>query len=137
MPVVASSCFSFIRGPVLGLSLLANIPVESLFFFPSIFQILCKVQFDLHLGLPDPISALPDCISVFFRGHAYLLPLLSHFLDLTCMPLLSHAGFQPHLLDFIWWGLERCRVLRRVLLKSASSAPFFCSKENFPGDHVQ
>ena len=65
------------RYTLLCLPLLPTVSKES---FLDIFHIVCQVQLHLHLGFPDPISACPDGIPVFFPGHPSLLPLPILFL---------------------------------------------------------
>ena len=71
------------------------------------FYIPQQIQFHLYLGFPNPISACPDRITVFFPSHPSLFPLpISSFfsLSLTNRSLLSHASFLSSLLDFLCWG---------------------------------
>lgn len=85
LSIVGSSPFSFFQRDwaLLGLSLLIDAPVEPLL----IFHICCRVQFHLHLGFPDPISACLDCISVFFLGCTFLLLLPVHALLIPLLDL--------------------------------------------------
>ena len=62
---------------LLGLSALNGVPVEPLLVTVHIPH---QVQFYLHFGFLDPISAHLDSIPVFFSGNMCLLPLPVHFL---------------------------------------------------------
>ena len=71
MSVVAVILFPLIRGSVLSFACIFPISVAAEPFL-VIFHIPHQVQFHLHLGFPDPISAHLDSIPVLFPGHTPL-----------------------------------------------------------------
>lgn len=85
-PSVCCSLLSLLiyqRGTLFSLSLLANVPIETLFVifqFSSKFNQVQFHQVQLHLGFPDHTSVCPYSIPVLFSGHPSLLPLSVLFL---------------------------------------------------------
>ena len=102
------------------------VSVES---FLVIFHIPCQVQFYVHTGFLDPISARPNSIPMFFPGHPSLLPLLY-----ISFLFLSPAGFLPPLLML---GDRELLCSQKCVLKELS--PLFHSlvPDGFPGDPIQ
>ena len=64
-------------------------PLQIPFYVPRL------IQFHLHLGFPDSISAHLDGILIFFLGHLFHLPLLLPFHHPVLLLLLHLLSF-PH-----------------------------------------
>ena len=78
LPIISSFPVLFIELiQVFDLPFHADVPVEALFL---ILCILCQVQLQLHLGLPDPIPTQPSSVPLLVPGYLSLLPLPVHFL---------------------------------------------------------
>lgn len=126
--VEASFPFSCSTGGTLsiGLSLLTNIPAESLFVI-FLFFIFCQMQFYLCLGFPNPISECSHGNPVLFPGDASLLPLSVYVLliaQFNQQVLASCASF----LSLLFWyrGTKSSYTLRKTSLKNCQycSIPF-------------